>query len=105
MKTLAVIAAAVIGLTALTVIHAGPASADPSCRYTMVGSEVTEDVMNAFALDQGGNELCSWDAVNPVTGVPHEIIVTSPSCSFTRPDGSTEGENALRKSTNSRKPS
>lgn len=93
----AVVFAAVIGLT---VAFAGPASADPATTYVTVGSDTIQDVMNQFATDEFPGQIGSWDAVNPVTGTAHEIITPKAGCSMTRPNGSGEGLNALRKSIN-----
>jgi ABC-type phosphate transport system substrate-binding protein len=75
-----------------------PASADPSTTYVAVGSDVTQDVTNQFAADEFPGLIGSWNAINPVTGVAHEVITPRPGCSMTRPNGSGEGLNALRKS-------
>jgi phosphate transport system substrate-binding protein len=93
--------AAVAGLTALALgVAVAPASADPSTTYVTVGSDTIQDVMNQFASDEFPGQIGSWNAVNPTTAVAHEIITPKPGCSMTRPNGSTEGLNALRKSIN-----
>jgi hypothetical protein len=85
------------------------ALADPSVTYLVVGSDTIQDVYNQFGLDFAGNLIGSFNATNPVTNAFHEIItaaktgtttpVVAPTvCSFTRPNGSTEGNLALRKS-------
>jgi hypothetical protein len=97
---------AVVGFTALTVVYSAPAFADPAVVFVAVGSDTTQDVMNQFSYDIGANELGSYNAVNPVTAVIGEnitpVVAGSPTtnCSFTRPDGSTQGLDALRKSIN-----
>jgi phosphate transport system substrate-binding protein len=87
-------------LTTTGLAVAAPASADPATTYVAVGSDVTQDVLNQFASDEFPAQIGSWNAVNPTTAVAHEIITPRPGCSMTRPNGSTEGLNALRKSIN-----
>jgi len=103
-RTLMAVGTAILGFTGLAIAQAGPASADPTQVYVTVGSDTTQDVMNQYALDLAGNELGSFNAVNPVNQTPHEIITpvnkAAGNCSFTRPNGSGEGLAALRKSIN-----
>jgi hypothetical protein len=93
-----------VGFAALTIAYAGPAMADPAVVFVAVGSDTTQDVMNQFSYDIGANELGSYNAVNPVTQAIGETITPvvagnpTTNCSFTRPDGSTQGLDALRKS-------
>ncbi len=94
----------VLGIVSFAVAQA-PAHADPTEVYVAVGSDTIQDIMNGYATDLGGNEIGSYNAINPVTAVAHEDITPvegakGANCSFTRPNGSTEGENALRKSIN-----
>ena len=91
-----------IGLGALALGLAAPAAADPATTYVAVGSDTTQDVMDQFAGGVGRGTLGSWDAVNPGTNPPvaHEDITPKAGCHMTRPNGSTEGLNALRKSLN-----
>ena len=110
LKTLMAVGAATVAFGGLAVAQAGPAAADPAASYVAVGSDTVQDVYNQFSLDKGGNFLGSYNAVNPVNQTAHEIITpnvegasaASPTnqCSFTRPNGSTEGLSALRKSIN-----
>src|SRR5579859_5430191 len=110
LRTVMVVGAAMVGAAGLAVAHASPALADPTTSYIAVGSDTTENVMDAFAVAQSGNELGSYDAVNPVTQAIGEIITPSPggagaavvnnnsnaqNCSFTRPDGSGQGRLSL----------
>src|SRR6266568_1344520 len=95
-----VVAIAVAGLGAAAIGLAAPAAADPSTTYVTVGSDTVQDVMNQFTSDEFPGLIGSWDAVNPVTGAAHEDITPKPGCSMTRPNGSGEGLNALRKSIN-----
>jgi PBP superfamily domain len=91
---------AVAGIAALTVGFAGPAAADPTTTYVAVGSDTTQDVMDGFGSAVGRGILGSWDAVNPATAAAHEAIAPKAGCIMTRPNGSGEGVNALRKSLN-----
>jgi len=97
-----------------------PAHADPSVRYVMTGSDTIQDVMNAFAGSLGNNDIGSENATNPSTNVigdPVTVAKTGISnlvngsgtvvsansvpasvCYFTRPDGSGQGNGALRQS-------
>jgi ABC-type phosphate transport system substrate-binding protein len=79
---------------------AGPASADPMTSLVGVGSDTTQDVMDAISLQVGGGLLGSWDAVDPVTKAAGGQIAPKPGCTMTRPNGSGQGLNALRKSIN-----
>src|SRR5215813_4064552 len=92
-RTLMAVGTAILGFTGLAIAQAGPASADPTQVYVTVGSDTTQDVMNQYALDLAGNELGSFNAVNPVNQA-------AGNCTFTRPNGSGEGLAALRKSIN-----
>ncbi|HEY0804127.1 MAG TPA: hypothetical protein VGD84_03645, partial [Pseudonocardiaceae bacterium] len=94
------VVAVVAGLTALTIGFASPASADPTTSYVGVGSDTIQDVMNGFAADEPPGLIGSWNAVNPVSAVAHENITPKPGCNMTRPNGSGEGVNALRRSLN-----
>lgn len=104
LTTLVALGAATLGFASFAVAQAIPASADPSQVYVTVGSDTTQDVMNQYALDLGGNEIGSYNAINPVSGTAHEVITPANTaggnCSFTRPNGSGEGLAALRKSIN-----
>jgi hypothetical protein len=101
-----VVGTAAVGFAALTIAYAGPAMADPAEVFVAVGSDTIQDVENQYSYDIGANELGSYNAVNPVTAVADEnitpVIAGSPTanCSFTRPNGSGQGLNALRKSIN-----
>jgi len=106
LRSLVVVGTATLGLAGLGLAAAGPAAADPAVSYVLNGSDTTQDVMNGFAAAVSLGILGSYDAVNPVTATPHEIITpakalgggTFSSCSYTRPNGSTEGYNALEAS-------
>ena len=103
LKSLAVVGTVTLGMAGIGIAAAGPASADPATTYVAVGSDTIQDVINGFAGGVSGGIIGSWNAVNPVTAAAHEIITPAKSlaggnqsnCSFTRPNGSTEGFNAL----------
>jgi hypothetical protein len=104
LKGLAVVGALTLGAAGAAFAAAAPASADPAVSYVAIGSDTTENVMDGWAAVVSNGTVGSYDAVNPVTGTAHEIITpakvttgTPPytNCSFTRPNGSTEGFNAL----------
>ncbi|GAA3869685.1 Ig-like domain repeat protein [Streptomyces lannensis] len=106
-STAALVAAAVVaGGLAL----AAPASADPAPAGTFrklvgVGSDTTQDVLNALAGDASGYApvkapsgagIASYDAVEPGTGSTTSSIRTrSGGPSFLRPNGSGNGRIAL----------
>ena len=104
LTTLVAVGTLTIGMTGFAAIAATTASADPSQVFTVVGSDTVQDIENQFALDEGANLIGSWNAVNPVSKVGGEIITPNNAaggqCSFTRPNGSGQGENAFRKSIN-----
>ncbi|HML49973.1 MAG TPA: Ig-like domain repeat protein [Propionicimonas sp.] len=85
-----------------------PAYADPSGTPTYrplvgVGSDTTQSVMNGMAdaiKDGSGNKILgSYDAVNPTTGLPGDLIQTrADGLPFTRPNGSGSGQKALTSS-------
>jgi hypothetical protein len=92
---------AVVTATAgLVVGGAVPAFADPTTTLVGVGSDTTQDVMDGIANNIGAGAVGSWDAVNPATQIAHEGIAPKAGCTETRPNGSGEGLNALRKSLN-----
>jgi hypothetical protein len=89
---------------------AGPALADPTCQEIAAGSDTIQDVMNQYSVDLAGNLLCSYNAIDPVSGTAGANIsyvrglnATQPAttCTYTRPNGSTQGQIALRESINS----
>ena len=103
--TLLTAGAVTLGTAGFVVAQAGTASADPTNVFTEVGSDTTQFVMDAFAnVTLGSNELGTWNAVNPVSQLGGETITPANTaggqCSFTRPDGSTQGLSAFRKSIN-----
>lgn len=93
--------AAVVGFAGLAFAQVPPAMADPTVTLVAVGSDTIQDVYNQFGLDESGNLLGSYNAVNPVTAAAHEIITPNDGtagvgCSFVRPNGSGEGVANLR---------
>lgn len=114
-RRLVAVGTVVAALASIGVVEAaGTAYADPSITYLAVGSDTTQDVLNAFANDLGGNLLGSFDAVNPVTGASHDNITAAKTgtgigtntsgpqkCGLTRPNGSNDGLTALRESLSS----
>lgn len=104
LKSLAVVGAVSLGFAGAAFAAAVPASADPATNYIAAGSDTTQDVMNGWAAVVSNGTVASYNAVNPVTAIAHELItparVTTGSppwsnCSFTRPNGSGEGFKAL----------
>jgi ABC-type phosphate transport system substrate-binding protein len=103
--TMAAAGTVVLGFAGFAVTQGGPASADPHQVYTVVGSDTIQDVYNQFSLDEGANLIGSWNATNPTNlNLINEDITPNNAaggqCSFSRPNGSTQGANALRKSIN-----
>ena len=91
------------------VMTSGPALADPTCQEVAAGSDTIQDVMNQYSVDLGTNELCSFNAVDPVSGSQTTNIeyikgvnATEPSvtCLEQRPNGSSAGQVGLRESIN-----
>jgi hypothetical protein len=112
----AIVTGAVFASLGALVLSQTPALADPSVEFVAAGSDTTQDVMNQFALDTGANVLASYNAFNPVSATAHELITPSKeqfsaagvpnpnaaplNANFTRPNGSGEGQAALRLSIN-----
>ncbi len=89
--------AAITTTAGLVVGVAGSASADPVTSLVGVGSDTTQDVVDAIADQIGGGLIGSWDAVNPSDHkTTHDLISPKRGCTMTRPNGSGEGVNALR---------
>jgi hypothetical protein len=113
--TLLAVGTLTLGFTGYAaVMSAGPALADPTCQEVAVGSDTTQDVMNQYAVDLSGNLLCSFNAVDPVSGSTTTDIsyikglnATEPTLScptYERPNGSTAGVTGLRQSINPNSP-
>ncbi|MFF3560612.1 Ig-like domain repeat protein [Streptomyces sp. NPDC002574] len=109
LTSVALVAAVVAGGLAL----ASPAQADPDAgafrQLVGVGSDTTQDVLNALAGDTvngksyadsavsaGGVRVASYDAIDPKTGSVISTITTrSGGAPFWRPNGSGSGRSAL----------
>jgi ABC-type phosphate transport system substrate-binding protein len=101
------VAATLAGAGALSVALAAPALADPPASHRPitiagVGSDTTQDVMNALANSYNAGQatayIASWDAFPPGATAPNPnaTIVTKPGCAkITRPAGSSAGIAAL----------
>lgn len=120
LASLAAAGAISLGFVAAGLAGAGSAVADPAFNYVGVGSNTTQDVMNAFAATTGGGVIGNFDAVVPLTGysfntTPAEDVEIAPGivpfgssnatgsqqfCDFTRPNGSSSGKAALEKTVN-----
>jgi hypothetical protein len=107
--------AVTLSLAGVGLVTAGPALADPVNNYVGVGSNTTQDVMNAFAALTGDGTIGSYDAVAPLTGdsyiaIPEDNAEIAPEklpfgvadssgdttkCDFTRPNGSGAGIAAM----------
>jgi hypothetical protein len=113
---LAAVGVTVLGFAGAGLAGAGPALADPGVSYLGVGSNTTQDVMNAYAALLGDGTVGSYDAVTPISGstyndptnplnveiAPAKVAfgVANPTgaqanCDFTRPNGSGAGIAAL----------
>jgi ABC-type phosphate transport system substrate-binding protein len=91
-----------LGVLGMGMLTAGPASADPGNTYLAVGSNTTQNIMDAFATTTGGL-VGSYDAVDPVTGTTLDTVnafqnsgTSQTLQSFLRPNGSGDGFTALR---------
>lgn len=107
-RTVAALAAAA-SLGSLIVTTSAPVAADPRPVFIGVGSDTTQDVMNALggvgltnptALVAGGKSIASWDAT--AAGTTGTCITPKPSAAtFDRPNGSTNGRKALSRAIDS----
>jgi hypothetical protein len=109
-------ATATIGsLAAIGIVGGSPAQADPqfTSAFVAVGSDTTQDVMNALAgyapspsltaaaaryepaIASNGQQLISWNALNPADGLTDCIATKLGGPSFDRPNGSSNGRRAL----------
>jgi hypothetical protein len=109
--TLATAATFILGFAGFGLaMTAGPALADPTCQEIAAGSDTIQDVMNQYSVDLTGNLLCSYNATDPVSNAALGTIsyvrgpnATQPqtTCTYTRANGSGDGQIALRESINS----
>ncbi|MFF8429845.1 Ig-like domain repeat protein [Streptomyces sp. NPDC016566] len=114
-STAALVAAAVVagGLALASPAYADPTPAGTFRQLVGVGSDTTQDVLNALAGDTvngtsyagtavrsaGGAGIASYDAIEPGTGSTTSNITTrSGGPSFLRPNGSGKGRLALSES-------
>jgi hypothetical protein len=95
-------ATAVIVAASSTVISmtAQIASADPQFTMVAVGSDTIQDVYNAFSANLGNTTLASYNATNPVSGATGDTLTyidgtNNKTCSFPRPNGSGQGQEAM----------
>ncbi|MBO4258025.1 substrate-binding domain-containing protein [Streptomyces griseorubiginosus] len=82
-----------LGAAVAAPAHADPSSATDYRQLAGVGSDTTQDVMNALgdAITNGnGKVIASWNATGSST-----VKTKSAGCSITRPDGSGAGITAL----------
>lgn len=105
-KGLAVLASAA-SLGSLMLTNSAPVSADPQTFLIGMGSDTTQDVMNALAGFNNGigytpirsssgsksTQIVSYDAI--VGGVKGSCVTPKPGPTFSRPNGSTNGRKAL----------
>ena len=108
----AVITGTVLASVSGLLLSQAPAFADSNVVFVAAGSDTTQDVVNQFSLDLGGNTLDSIYATNQVTQAVHEVVTGAKEArnadgtanplgipaqfSFDRPNGSGEGQAALR---------
>jgi hypothetical protein len=105
LKGLVVVGAVTLGFAGAAIAAAVPASADAGFQFTEVGSDTIQNMMDFFAGQVGGGVIGTYDAVNPLTQTAGEIItpelnLATPAgaqqlCSYTRPNGSGQGFNAM----------
>jgi hypothetical protein len=101
-KALLAVGTATAAFVGLGLASAVPASADPGTTYIAVGSNTTQNIVDAFATTTGGL-VGSYDAVDPVTGTTLDMVnafqnsgTSSTLQTFLRPNGSGDGFTALR---------
>jgi hypothetical protein len=108
-RALTVAGVAIASVSGLVFTQA-PAFADGGFTYVAVGSDTTQDDMNAWAASLTPGTLDSVNAVNPFDNTTaHEVVTpgkvanttvtpntAARNCSYNRPNGSGEGQLALR---------
>jgi hypothetical protein len=112
---LAAVGVTVLGIAGAGLATAGSALADPVNNYVGVGSNTTQDVIDAFAALEGQGTIGSYDAWTPITATsyntsPADDVEIAPEkepfgtsnstgsttkCDFTRPNGSGAGIAAM----------
>lgn len=115
MVKVAAAAAAIGSIAAIGLVGNSPAQADPqfTSAFVGVGSDTTQDVLNALAgyapapsltaaearyepaIATNGQQLISWNALSPTTGLTDCIASKLGGPSFDRPNGSSNGRRAL----------
>ena len=106
LRSLAVAGVVAVGVVAAIAQTAPAARADSGSttpQLAAVGSDTIQDVYNQFSADLPPNTLNSFNAVNPTTGASHDHLIytnenSGASCNYSRPNGSSEGLNALEAS-------
>jgi ABC-type phosphate transport system substrate-binding protein len=95
-------AATAVTLAAPSALADPPAGVTPAPNSVVaVGSDTIQNVFDQFSHDfnathRTGRKLYSWDATNPKTGLPHDMIKFKRGCSSQqRPNGSSEGITAV----------
>jgi ABC-type phosphate transport system substrate-binding protein len=95
-------AATAVTLAAPSALADPPAGVTPAPNSVVaVGSDTIQNVFDQFSHDfnathRTGRKLYSWDATNPKTGLPHDMIKFKRGCSLQqRPNGSSEGITAV----------
>ncbi|KAA1421020.1 hypothetical protein F0U44_01420 [Nocardioides humilatus] len=69
--------------------------------YAAVGADAFAELTNNLVIQYNAQNpaptrvLASYDAINPVTGVPGENLTTKPGCSVARPNGANAGVTAI----------
>jgi hypothetical protein len=113
-RTLMVTGMALVSVSGLALSQT-QALADPGTTYVAVGSDTTQDVINGWAASLSPGQLGSYNATNPTSNTFHEVItpgkagnstanggptnaLAAEQCNFNRPNGSGEGNTALRAS-------
>jgi len=105
-RSLAIAGVVAVGVVAAIAQTAPAARADSGTTTPLlaaVGSDTIQDVYNQVSTDLGGSTLNSFNATNPTTGAGGDTLTytneeSGASCSFTRPNGSTQGLDALEAS-------
>jgi hypothetical protein len=112
LATLVTVGALTLGFAGLGIaMSAGPALADPTTQEIAVGSDTIQDVINQYSVDLTGNLLGSYNAVDPISqaagnnisyirGLNATLQGGGTTCTLTRPNGSSQGQVALRESIN-----
>ena len=106
LRSLAVAGVVAVGVVAAIAQTAPAARADSGSNTPLLaatGSDTIQDVYNQFSADLGGSTLNSFNAINPTTGAAGDTLTytdgfSGAHCSYPRPNGSTQGLDALEAS-------